>query len=276
MLKKKIKAFDQSLSYARLELYATSGAYYLFLSLWPLAMLFLSLLPYTALSQQQVLNTLLEYAPKPFQQLMTLIAAEIYDSSAAALGFGFITALWSGGKFLSALINGIGHIYDGDGYRDSSLRRRLLGTVYTAILVLLTVGELGLLFFGRRLLGAASLRHPSLSRLFRLLAWLRCPVFLAGVSAMALLLFRCLPRRKLPIRRLLPGAVGGAAVWLLFSQFYSWAVEWFQLFSVYGSMAFIIISLFWLYCSLYILFFAGWVNVYLDGRRPMTKNVNNK
>lgn len=271
MLKKKIKTFTQALSFARLGLYATSSAYYLFLSLWPLAMLFLSLLPYTSFSRQQVLNLLLEYAPMPFQHLMTLITTEIYDSSAAAMGFGFITALWSGGKFLSALINGIGHIYDGDSHKDGSLRRRLLGAVYTGLLVLLTVGELGLLFFGRRLLGAASLRHPSLSRLFRLLTWLCCPVFLMGVSAMALLLFRCLPRRKLPFRRLLPGAISGAAVWLLFSQLYSWAVERFQLFSAYGSMAFIIVSLFWLYCSLYILFFAGWVNVYLDGLAPMEK-----
>ncbi|MCD7845715.1 MAG: YihY/virulence factor BrkB family protein [Oscillospiraceae bacterium] len=275
-MKDKYRAFAQSLSAVRLGLYATSGAYYLFLSLWPLAMLFLSLLPYTSISQQQLLNLLLGYAPEPFQRFMALIAADIYDSSAAALGFGLAAELWSGGKFLSALISGIGHIYDGDGQRGSGLRRRLLGAVYTGLLVLLTVGELGLLFFGRRLLGAASLRHPRLSRLFRLLTWLRCPVFLAGVSAMALLLFRRLPRRKLPLRRLLPGAVGGAAVWLLFSQLYSWAVERFQLFSVYGSMAFIIVSLFWLYCSLYILFFAGWVNVYLDGLRPMAKNVNNK
>ncbi|MCC8358205.1 MAG: YihY/virulence factor BrkB family protein, partial [Oscillospiraceae bacterium] len=87
----------------------------------------------------------------------------------------------------------------------------------------------------------------------------------------ALLLFRLLPDRNLHLRRLLPGAMGGAVVWLLFSQLYSWAVERFQLFSVYGSMAFVIVSLFWMYCSLYILFFAGWVNVYLDGLHPMEK-----
>ncbi|MCC8358044.1 MAG: YihY/virulence factor BrkB family protein, partial [Oscillospiraceae bacterium] len=116
-MKKKIAAFAQSLSTARLGLYATSGAYYLFLSLWPLAMLFLSLLPYTSISQQQLLSVLLGYTPEPFQRLMALIAADIYDSSAAAVGFGLAAELWSGGKFLSALMGGISHFYAGDSSR---------------------------------------------------------------------------------------------------------------------------------------------------------------
>ncbi|MCD8117134.1 MAG: YihY/virulence factor BrkB family protein [Oscillospiraceae bacterium] len=276
MFREKIREFTQTLSGARLGLYATSGAYYLFLSLWPLAILFLSLLPYTSLSQEQLLNMLLGYAPGPFRQLMTLIAADIYDSSAAAIGFGLATELWSGGKFLSALIGGIGHIYDGDSRRESSFRRRLLGATYAGLLALLIIGELGLLFFGQRLLGAAALRHPGFSRLFGLLSYLRCPLFLIGVSGMLLLLFIRLPKRKLPLRRLLPGAVSGATAWLFFSQLYSWAVERFHLFSVYGSLAFVIVSLFWMYCSLYILFFAAWLNTYLTLSRPNAEKAQNE
>ncbi len=85
---------------------------------------------------------------------------------------------------------------------------------------------------------------------------------------MLLLLFRGLPKRKLPLRRLLPGAVSGATAWLFFSQLYSWAVERFHLFSVYGSLAFVIVSLFWMYCSLYILFFAAGLNTSLTLSRP--------
>ena len=53
---------------------------------------------------------------------------------------------------------------------------------------------------------------------------------------------------------------------MLFSRAYSWAMERFGLFGVYGSIAAAAASLYWIYVSLYILFAGAWVSS--PGIRP--------
>ena len=241
--------------YARADLwlYATSGAYYLFFSLGPLAVVILGLLPYLPCSAQELLDALLGYAPDSFRQMMGSLVTDIYTGSAAALGIGLVTELWSAGKFLGLIMRGVGQIYDGQVF-GGYLRRRLLGALYTAILIALILGNLALLLFGERLLYTWA--DPLLFAVLKL----RGLVFFAAVTAINALLFRYVPHRELTFSRQLPGAAFAAAVWLAFSRVYSWAVDRFRFFSVYGGLAIVIISLFWMYCSLFLLFLGAWLN----------------
>lgn len=264
MIRQTLKKARDSLGRARLGVYAASGAYRLFLSLWPMAMLFLSLLPYTPLTRQQLLDVLLLYAPDTFRQLVSAIAGELYQS-AAAVGLGAATALWSAGKFLSGLMDAVAALYGQT--RPGGLRGRFLGALYTGGLILIILLLLALLLFGRRLLALAELSLPRGAVLWRAILKGRAVIFLAGVAGANCLLFCRIPRPGRPLRPQLPGAIGAAAVWLLFSQGYSLAVERFRFFSLYGSMAIVIISLFWLYCSLYILLFGAWFNRFLAENR---------
>jgi uncharacterized BrkB/YihY/UPF0761 family membrane protein len=60
-----------------------------------------------------------------------------------------------------------------------------------------------------------------------------------------------------------PGAAAAAAGSLVFSRGYSWAVGRFGLFGLYGSLAILSVSLFWMYGTVYILFFGAWLNAVL-------------
>ena len=125
----------------------------------------------------------------------------------------------------------------------------------------LVLGNLALLFFGERLLIAAGYGiWPALLRC-------RVIVFFLAVTGLNALLFKTVPRRELTFRDQLPWAAFSAATWLAFSQIYSWAVERFRFFSVYGGLAIVIISLFWMYCSLYLLFMGAWLNTLRDKKR---------
>lgn len=239
-----------------LWLYASSGTYYLFFSLGPLAVLVLGLLPYMPFTEQELSDALLRYMPGPFQELVHTLVSGAYAGSAAALGVGAVTELWSAGNFLSLLMRGVGQIYDGES-RGGYLHRRLVGALYTAVLLALILGNTALLLGGERLLYAmAADRWAGLWTLLRL----RGLLFLAAVTVVVALLYRYVPRRELSFRRQLPGAAFAAVSWLAFSRLYSWAVERFRFFSVYGGLAIVILSLFWVYCSLYLLFLGAWLN----------------
>lgn len=247
---------------ANIGLYATSGAYYLFFSLGPLVVLMLGLLPYLPFSQQQLQNALLEllgYAPEPVRQLVENLVGGVYAGATAALGVGLAVELWSAGRFLSQVMRGISHIYDGR-VTGNFLLRRLLGALYTAALLALVLANIALLFIGERMIPVV--------RLWSVVMRLRGLTFFVTVTVVNALLFSTVPQKKLRFVRQLPGAAFSSAAWLVFSQAYSWAVDRFGFYSVYGGLAIVIISLFWMYCSLFLLFLGAWFNAVREKQSP--------
>lgn len=243
---------------SELSLHAAAGTYYLFLSLGPLTALLLAILPYTPLSEEQVLESVLETAPAAFRRLMQGIVRDVYAGSKAVLGLSLLLELWSGAKFLAAVSRGVSALTDG--VRAGYLRRRVMGAAYTAVLLAFLLGDLMLLLFGQRLLLAAAQVCPELLGLWNAVVLLRPVIFFLGLTAANALLFRYAPRERGSLRRVLPGAAFSAAGWMLFSRAYSWAMERFGLFGVYGSIAAAAASLYWIYISLYILFLGAWIS----------------
>lgn len=242
-----------------LSLYAANGSYYFFLSLGPLLALLLSILPYTPLTEQRVLEGLLAYAPEPLARLIDAVVRDIYAGSKATLGLSAALELWSGARFLMSVDRGVGAL--GGAKPGGYFRRRAMGALYTAALVLFLVANLTLLLFGERLLAAASVRFPDGAVLWRLLLRLRVVILLAGLTAGNALLFcRASAGGRLHLRAELPGAVMAAVGWLVYTRAFSWALERFGLFGVYGSIAAVSASIVWMYGSLYILFLGAWLN----------------
>lgn len=265
-----LRAMIRDPARADISLYATSGAYYLFLSLGPLIVLLLSLLPHTPLGEAEVMEFLLGYTPEAFRQLVYLILSQVYTGSPSAFGLSLAAELWSAGKFVSSLIRGIGELYDSRRIT-GFLRRRLIGAVYTLGLILFILANLVLRLFGQTLLGF----FPALEKAMKMLLCLRWPLFLLGLTLVNTLLFCLVPRPRQRFLRQLPGAFVAAGGWLAFSGLYSVLVDRFEFFSVYGSLAIIILSLFWMYCSLYILFLGAWLNTLPKNICPFVKNNNN-
>lgn len=238
---------------ADLGLYAANGSYYLFLSMGPLTALLLSILPYTPVTEQQLLDGVLAQAPAALRQLVYAVVRDIYAGSRAALSLSAVLELWSGARFLASVVRGVGAI--GGAAPGGYFRRRAMGAVYTAALVAFILGNLTLLLFGERLL---ALTGSGGAGLWGLVLRLRALIFLAGLTAGNALLF-CRASGGGRVRDRLPGALVAAAGWLLFSRIYSWALERFGLFGVYGSIAAVSVSLCWMYGSLYILFLGAWL-----------------
>ncbi len=257
----------QGLGRAHVAVFAASSTFYLFLSLVPLAILFLCLLPYTSLTQGLILKPLLDFAPVQFQQLIHNIVAEVYTGSLAVLSLSLVAELWSASKFFACLTQGVSEIYEG--YQAQSfLGLRLYGILYTALLILFVVLDFSIVLFSDYLAQLLARDFPYYAGLWRGLLRLRGFIFIAYLTLYNALLFKALPRGKLRFKEQLPGAAFSAVVWFVFSKLYSMAVELFHMFGIYGSLTMIVISMLWIYYSMFILFLGAYLNAFLLRYRP--------
>ena len=256
-----IRAMTRDPVLTDIGLYATSGAYYLFLSLGPLIVILLSIVPYTPLTEDQVLGVFLEFTPVAFQQLIDTIISQVYASSFTALGLSLVVELWSAGKFFASLMRGIGEIYDGSRFT-GFLRRRIFGAVFTLALILLVLASILLTLFGQSVLMIVQSHIPALEHTISLILRFHWPVFVVGMTLINSLIFRYVPKNAPRFLAHLPGALLAALGWLGFSQLFTLLVERFNFFSIYGTLATMILSMFWFYCCLYITFFGAWLNTW--------------
>ncbi|HWP51728.1 MAG TPA: YihY/virulence factor BrkB family protein [Clostridia bacterium] len=257
----------QGLGRAHIAVFAASGTFYLFLSLVPLAILFLCLLPYTSLTQGMLLQPLLDFAPAQFQQLIHNIVGEVYAGSLSALSLSLVAELWSASKFFACLAQGVGEIYEG--YQEQSyFKLRLHGVIYTALLILFVVLDFSIVVFGEYLVHLLGSYFPYYAGFWDTLLRLRGFIFIGYLTCYNALLFKTLPRTKLLFRQQLPGAAFTAIVWFIFSKLYSLLIDQFHMFGIYGNLTMIIISMVWIYYSMYILFLGAYLNAFLRRYQP--------
>ena len=244
-----------------ISLFAANGSYYLILSLGPLTALLLSILPFTPLTRAEFLEGLLSGAPGPVRHLVKAVVEDISVRSGTALPLSLALELWSGARFLASVVRGAGELLGGGrGY----FRRRLMGAVCTAVLAAFILCDLTLLLAGERTLTAVRRLCPSLAPLWKTVLHLRPLIFLGGLTGGNALLFRYVSGRGGRHGPRWPGALLAAGVWLLFSRGYSWVMERFGLFGIYGSIAAVAATMCWGYGSLYILFAGAWLNTLLE------------
>lgn len=117
------------------------------------------------------------------------------------------------------------------------------------------------LVFGNQLKVLATQYVPILEHASRVLAHFRGLVMLALLIAFFDVIFTALPNRKLSFRGQLPGAVICGVAWYVFSFGLSVYVDYFNGFSMYGSLTTIALIMLWLYFCMYIMMMSAEVNV---------------
>lgn len=266
-----LKDFVSGIGQVQMSAYASSGAFFLFLSLFPIAVLGCALLPLTELTQEAVLEHLSAILPDVMGELLQVILSQVYDSYTGLLPLSGLLTLWSAGKAFIGLLRGLERIY-GTQQPLNFFRARLLTALYTVALLMIMLVCLVLIMFQRRFLALMAAWLP-LRKLADGLLHLR---FLAAMLPLALIfamIYRFLPRKSLPFLRQLPGALLASAGWMLLSWFFSFYVARFGGSSIYGSLATVAFGLLWLYWCMYIILFGAYFNVTLEQWRGAERNI---
>ena len=143
----KIRSFTKAFKAAQVTTYASSAAFYIFLSIIPIIVLLFTIIPYTPLTQEGVLDVLLTILPSSLSDFTTGIVAEVYDKNIAILSVSAVVLLLSASKGMQAITLGLNSINGVKETRNFVLMR-LEACLYTVILLVLLILSLGLFIFG--------------------------------------------------------------------------------------------------------------------------------
>lgn len=244
---------------------AAQMSYFLLLSIFPFLLFLLTLVSYTPIVHEDVLDEMLALLPESSSLIIRDIIQETMKSSnTTLLSVGMLTAVWTSTTGVMAVFRGINRAYDVPEDRPY-WKIRLLSTCYMLLFIILALLTFLLLIFGDRIFGEMNkwLPFPTVVRNF----W---PVFRYVIPITMLLLgFTVLYKQapNYPIRWLqaTPGALVAVSCWIGLSFGFSYYVNKFGNFSrTYGSIGGVIALMIWLYLSSIVVIMGGEFNATLQ------------
>ncbi|AOZ96639.1 YihY family protein [Butyrivibrio hungatei] len=262
------KDFSEKMQKKNIPAFASSTAFFFILSLIPLLLLFTSILPYTNLTENDLVRAVVEVTPDFANDILIRLVDETYNQGTAILSLTAIIALWSGSLGMLALIRGLNCIYDVN-ERRNYFYLRLIAALYTVAMAVILVTMLILMVFGNILEDLIVSASPTFSYVMSFLINFRF-VLVIGIAIMLFaLIYTYVPSAKIKFVHQLPGAIFSAVVWYVFSWIFSIYVNKTDNYSLYGSLATPVIMMFWLYFCFYIFFIGAFINRFFDefGRR---------
>lgn len=269
------KGFAKRLSDDNISAYASSCAYFFFMSFVPMIILLLSILPYTPVNFDWILDFIKEELPGSTADFATSIILEIRDKSVGTISIAAIVTLWSAGKGVNALITGFNAI-DKNKDKRNVILLRIVSSLYTLIFLISIIAVLLFMVYGNVASGLVASKFPHLQELMDRLVALKSILSFTLMVIIFVICYALLPYKRHKMREQIPGAIFSALAWTGFSYIFSLYIDHFNAFSMYGSLTTIVIFLFWLYVCMYILFIGANLNRYF---RPIIlvfdlKNLN--
>ncbi|HKM33706.1 MAG TPA: YihY/virulence factor BrkB family protein [Lachnospiraceae bacterium] len=253
--------FQIQMNKKNISSFAASIAYFLFLSMVPMVILICTIIPYTPLSEQNLVSAITEVMPDMIDPLIIRIVSDVYDKSTGVLSIAAIATIWSAGKGVLALIRGLNEVNEVDEKRNYFLLR-MVASFYTLIMLIVLILSLILNVFGNVLLDMIYSSLPNTRMLFDFIMNFRFLAEWVILTILFTVVYAVLPDKKLKFRFQIPGAVFSAVVWSVFSWCFSIYVEATKNYSIYGSLSFIIIIMLWMYFCIYIILIGAQINRY--------------
>ena len=258
----------RSVAALHISLHASSAGFFIVLSLFPALVLILSLLRYTGLEVEALLEVLSPIFPEALQGTAEHLIVSTYESSSRmVVGLSALTALWSASRGVYGLLTGLNAVY-GVTERRGYLRTRLISMVYTLSFLLVLMLTLILHVFGTTLLRLLPReRNPFLEFLTEAIGF-RFFLLLIVQTVFFAVVYMVLPDMRSSFWDSVPGALLSSIGWLIFSDLFSIYVVYFPRYSnIFGSVYAVALSMLWLYCCLSIVFYGGALNKYLAIQR---------
>ena len=272
---KHVKLFVNKCRKDNIGAFAAQSAFFLLLSLIPFLMVFSSLLQYTLVSEAALLRFVNDLVPEYIAPIVISIIQEVNHKSVGIVSVTAAAAVWSAAKGVQHIAAGFNVIHGVNETRNL-LVRRFWAIVYTLIFMLSIVAALVLLVFGNGIRELLTGYVPFLAQATDFLFQFRGLIMLCGFSCMFTVLFKTLPNHKgitdhkLTLKNQFPGAALCAVSWYLLSAGISVYLDYFNGFSMYGSLTTIVLVMLWLYFGMYIMMLCGEINM-LYGERMLRK-----
>lgn len=255
-----VKAFMDKCKRDNINAFAAQTAYFLILSVIPFLMVFSALLQYTPVTEGMLLDTINRVMPEYIAPFMVSIINEVYTRSIGIVSVAIIVAVWSSAKGVQYLVNGLNVINDINETRNWFVLR-FWAVIYTIVFVIAITITLVLVVFGASLQELILRYLPFLGSVTELILGTGSPLMLLFLIIFFTVVFSLLPNRKIKLRSQIPGAVLCALLWYLLSFGISIYINYFNGFSMYGSLTTIVLIMLWLYFCMYTMMMCAEFNI---------------
>ncbi|MCM1569329.1 MAG: YihY/virulence factor BrkB family protein [Roseburia sp.] len=252
--------FSAKMKKQNISAFSASTAFFFFLSLVPMLIMLCTLIPYTPLTEENLMMVVRDVVPERIAPLIEDLITEVYEESAGILSVAVIATLWSAGKGVLALMRGLNAINDVEEKRNYFVVR-LVASLYTALMLVVMLLSLVVMIFGNQLVDMALYRIPQLKVLVEFLMCFRFLAVWVILTYIFAAIYAFVPDKKQRFREQIPGASFAAMVWGVFSWGFSLYVDWAD-YSIYGSLSIIILVMLWMYFCMYIILVGAYLNNY--------------
>ncbi len=263
------RAFADLVAKKKVTVYAAASDYYIFMSLVPILMLFVSFIKYLPFSEGDVMAFFADIVPDSVYGIIQTIVDSIYQSGGAVVTISILLTVFLASRSMRSLMVGLDAIYDAE-RTDNTVLFFLRACLYMVALVIIILLCLIVMVYGGQillLLRALLPDHEMVDELWTSIACLRFLSPLAILFCAFLPLFRWVPAGKRRLLQQWPGALFCALAWVLFSGIFSLYVSVSDHFGAYGYIGTIMVAMMWLYYCLLFLLIGGCINALYAGRK---------
>ncbi len=250
--------FVRTVNYNNIPAYSAYVAFFLFISIFPITVIILTLINLTPISSEILIEFTHALVPDTLDDTLVNWINEVHIEHTNLLPTSIIITLWSASKGFLGIINSFNRIYETKRGRNYIIKR-ILAMLYTFTLISIVIATMSILILGNHLKILLDSSHVFryVSKIIDFRIVLAIGLFLM----ILLLLYTFVPNRKSHIKNELPGAAFTSCGWILFSWLYSLYIDYIEnANSIYGSLTTIVLLMLWMYFSMYIMFVGALIN----------------
>lgn len=253
--------FGWQMTKKNIAAFAASTAFFLFLSMIPLLMALCAMLPYTALTEEILINAIMRFTPDAMDGLVISVVSDVYARSAGTITVFAIVTIWSASKAMLALIHGLNAVNDFEERRNYFVLR-FIACIYTVIILAAMIVALFVMVFGNLIVDFLLIDIPPLHIVVQFIMHFRFLFSWVILTFIFAMIYAYVPNSKMRFKRQIPGAAFSAILWSAASYAFSVYVDHFNGFGTYGGLTTVVILMFWFYLLMYILLIGAHINRY--------------
>ncbi|MBO4882864.1 MAG: YihY/virulence factor BrkB family protein [Lachnospiraceae bacterium] len=296
----KARRFVITMRQLDINAYSASAAFFLFISLVPILVLICSMFPYTGLTETELIKLIEASTPIIFNDFLESLVYQIYDSTAGVITVSIIATIWTAGKGIMALIQGLDTVNEVKEERNW-LHLRVVSAFYMFVMMLSLLLSISIVVIGtdvfRRVLIYLKVDVSVLKGIIMKPRLLYTFIILSLVFAV---FYTWMPYRgpqnkstqirlfsdkklvriwnetdpsidetgqslqtsglKLKYFSQLPGAMFASAGWMGISVLFTMIVNMGYAITVYGTMSLFVVAMLWVYACMYLFLLGAYFN----------------
>ena len=262
-----------------ITLYSAQACYYIMISTIPFIILLLSLAKYII-----DVDTAIAFIQSRIDGQLGNIIVNLMNEVVGKAGISLVSltavsAVWASSRGVNSVMRGVTEVY-GVRVRENFLFDIARSLVYTVCFILIIIGALVALVFGRSIAIALRESVPLVFAVFEIVDTYSTILLFVLFTLFFALIYNTSSKKGCRTKKAehrvvsehipcgfleqIPGALFSAAGWLLFSYLFSLYIGYFPNLSyIYGSIAAVVVLMLWLYACMIILLFGAEINKFI-------------